>query len=125
MKFLVADLFKSLKKYLIMRSSMSRSSEQRRELQQRVIAFLNREQVDFIDKIGKDALFSKGTKLSRSRIISSLVDLMIELDINGEGISSLEELKQRIKEKLHPVDNTGAAGLTPREIFTYKNNKGH
>lgn len=102
---------------------MDRCLEQRRQLQQRVIAFLNREQVDFIDKIGKDALFSKGTKLSRSKIISSLVDLIIELDINGEGLSSPGELKQRIKEKIHPVGSTVSAEPTPREILTFKNKR--
>lgn len=100
---------------------MNKPTDQKQELYQRVIAFLNREQVDFMDKIGKDALFSKGTKLSRSKIISSLVDLMTELDINGEGISSLEELKQRIKEKIRPVGSTTGAEPTPREILTFKN----
>jgi hypothetical protein len=70
---------------------------------QRVIAFLNRDQVDLLDRIGKDSLFSKGSKLSRARIIACLVDLMRELDINGKGISSLEELKERIKEKIITV----------------------
>lgn len=70
------------------------------ELRQRVITFLNREQVDFLDKIGKDALFFTGNKLSRIKIISALVDLMMELDLTGERISSPEELKQKIKEKI-------------------------
>lgn len=70
---------------------------------QRVIAFLDRDQVDTLDRIGKDSLFSRGSKLSRARIIACLVDLMRELDINGKGISSLEELKERIKEKIIAV----------------------
>ena len=32
----------------------------------RVIASLNREQVDYLDQIGKDAQFSSGIKLSRT-----------------------------------------------------------
>jgi len=88
------------------------------ELYQRVIAFLNRQQVDFLDKIGKDALFSKGAKLSRVKIISCLVDLLRELDINGEDISSLEDLKLRIKEKI------ASNYPTSRELLTYKNNNG-
>ena len=67
---------------------------------QPVIIFLNREQVDFLDKIGKDSLFSKRIKLSRNKIIGSLVELLTELEINGKDISSAEELKQRIKEKI-------------------------
>lgn len=84
------------------------------ELYQRVIAFLNRQQVDFLDKIGKDALFSKGAKLSRVKIISCLVDLLRELDINGEDISSLEDLKTRIKEKI--ISNYP----TTKELLIYK-----
>ena len=93
---------------------MNKKTNQKEEIYQRVIAFLNRQQVDFIDKIGKDALFSKGTKLSRSKIISMLVDLMIELGIDGEGISSLEELKQRIKEKIHLVEAKPLQELQPQ-----------
>ena len=96
---------------------MNKKAGQRHEIEQRVITFLNREQVDFIDKIGKDALFSKGTKLSRSRIISLLVDLIMELDINGEGISSLEELKQRIKERIRPVTPATGAKPTPGKFL--------
>lgn len=88
---------------------------------QRVIAFLNRQQEDFIDKVGKDALFSKGTKLSRSKIISALVDLMMELSISGKDVSSLEEFKQRIREKIHPIylyfkDSSGDMEPTAKEI---------
>jgi len=64
---------------------------------QRVISLLTRKQVDFLDKIGKDALFSKSTKLSRTKIISALIDLMLELGIDGVGVSSVEKLKERIK----------------------------
>ena len=70
------------------------------ELFQRVITFLTRGQVDLLDKIGKDALFSKGTKLSRTKIISCMIDLLSELETNGEGVSSLAGLKERIKEKI-------------------------
>ena len=94
---------------------MEKNAMQKQRLYQRVIAFLNRQQIDFIDKIGKDAFFSKGSKLSRSKIISALVDLMMELGIDGEGISSAQELKQRIKE------NIWSQGPTTREILTFKN----
>lgn len=43
---------------------------------QRVVTFLNREEVDFLDKLGKDALFSTGLKLSRVKLIAWLVDFM-------------------------------------------------
>lgn len=73
---------------------------QNQEIQQRVIVFLNREQVDFLDKLGKDTLFSGNKKLPRTKIIATLVDLLMDLGLSGKDISSLNELKQRIKEKV-------------------------
>ncbi|MBU0709135.1 MAG: hypothetical protein KKC42_01690 [Candidatus Omnitrophica bacterium] len=67
---------------------------------QRVVTFLNREEVDFLDKLGKDALFSTGIKLSRTKLIAWLVDFMKELDINGKGIKSLKDLEDRIKKEI-------------------------
>lgn len=62
----------------------------------RVITFLTRDELDFLDKIGKDALFSAGTKLSRSKIISAIVDVMRRLGIDGTGLRSKKELERRI-----------------------------
>ena len=62
----------------------------------RVIASLNREQVDFLDKIGKDALFSSGIKLSRTQILAVVVNVLKRLRLSGEGIRRPEQLEQRI-----------------------------
>ena len=62
----------------------------------RVITFLTREELDFIDKIGKDALFSAGSKLSRSKIISAIINVMRKVQIDGCGLNSKEELEARI-----------------------------
>ena len=67
---------------------------------QRVVTFLNREEVDFLDKLGKDALFSTGLKLSRTKLIAWLVDFMEGLRINGEGIKSKRDFENRILEML-------------------------
>ncbi|MFH1414307.1 MAG: hypothetical protein ABIG56_05625 [Candidatus Omnitrophota bacterium] len=67
---------------------------------QRVVTFLNRREVDFLDKLGKDALFSTGMKLSRAKLIAWLVDFMKELNINGRGIKSLKDLEDRIKKEI-------------------------
>lgn len=66
----------------------------------RVIALLGREQVDFLDRLGKDALFSTGTKLSRTKIISSVVDLLMGLHINGKGVRTEEEFEEKVKAAL-------------------------
>ena len=68
----------------------------KKEKNQRVVTFLNRGGVDFLDKIGKDALFSCGMKLSRAKLIEWLVDFMKRLNINGEDIKSGDDLKNEI-----------------------------
>jgi len=67
----------------------------------RVIASLNRQQVDFLDKIGKDALFSCGIKLSRTEILAAMVNVMKRIELTGEGIRSAEQFEQRILDSLH------------------------
>lgn len=74
---------------------------------QRVTVFLNRQQIDYLDKMGKDALFHHGNKLSRIKIISALVNLMIELDIDSENVASVSELQEKIKEKLNHLKVQG------------------
>jgi hypothetical protein len=66
----------------------------------RVITFLTRDELDFLDKIGKDALFSAGTKLSRSKIISAIVNVIRRLGIDGRGLSSKKELESKIMKEI-------------------------
>ena len=75
---------------------------------QRVVTFLNREEVDFLDKLGKDALFSSGMKLSRARLIEWMVDLFKSLNIAGEKIRSEEDLKMQVMRALGPLDREEA-----------------
>jgi len=67
-----------------------------KEPMQRVVAFLKRDEVDFLDKLGKDALFSTGLKLSRTKLIAWLIDFAQKLNINGKGIKSENDLEKRI-----------------------------
>jgi len=67
------------------------------EKNQRVVTFLNREEVDYLDKLGKDALFSTGLKLSRAKLIAWLVNFTKELNLNGENIKSEKDFVMRIK----------------------------
>lgn len=50
------------------------------------VTFLTREQIDFLDKLGKDSLFKYGRKLSRAKILSELVNLLITLRVSVEDI---------------------------------------
>jgi hypothetical protein len=76
---------------------------------ERVVTFLNREEVDYLDKLGKDALFSTGLKISRAKIISWLVDFIRELNINGENIKCEEDFENRITHVL----GQNSKGLVP------------
>lgn len=62
----------------------------------RVIASLNRDQVDFLDKIGKDALFSCGVKLSRTQLLAAMVNAMRRLHLTGEGVTTPEQFEEQI-----------------------------
>lgn len=62
----------------------------------RVIASLNREQVDYLDQLGKDAQFSSGVKLSRTQILAAMVNALKRLNLTGDDISTAEQFEQRI-----------------------------
>ena len=62
----------------------------------RVIALLNRQQVDYLDKIGKDAQFSSGVKLSRAQLLAAMVSALKRLNLTGEDVTTAEQFEQRI-----------------------------
>ena len=66
----------------------------------RVITMLDRPEMDFLDKLGKDALFTTGHKLSYNEILRTLIDFAMESGISGEKIDSTEKLKQKLHEKV-------------------------
>ena len=66
----------------------------------RVVTFLDRQQVDYLDKLGKDALFSTGVKFPRTRIISALIDLLRKAGLSGEGLRSEQDLEERLAKRL-------------------------
>lgn len=70
---------------------------------QRVVTFLNREEVDFLDKIGKDALFSTGLKVSRAKLISWLIHLAKKTPLTGEGIKSETDFESRFLDVLRKL----------------------
>jgi len=63
---------------------------------QRVVTFLDRKEIDFLDKLGKDALFSNGIKIPRTKIIQTAIDVLSQVNINVKGIKTEQELKERI-----------------------------
>ena len=73
---------------------------------QRVVTFLNRDEVDFLDKLGKDALFSTGLKVSRAKLISWLIDFTKKLNLSGENIKSEEDFETKIVDILKQNENS-------------------
>ena len=66
----------------------------------RVIAMLDREELEFLDKLGKDALFSTGHKLSYNEILEALVDFAREIGVCGKNINTKEKLKAMILQQI-------------------------
>jgi hypothetical protein len=80
---------------------MTGENEGRREiLKHRVITMLDRQEMEFLDKLGKDALFSTGHKLSYSEILEGLIDVAMEIGLSGENIDSLDTLKDKMLVKM-------------------------
>ena len=69
-------------------------------LTHRVITLLERKELEFLDKLGEDALFSTGHKLSYTEILKALIDFAMEMRLSGEKIDSLETLKEKIIQQM-------------------------
>ena len=50
------------------------------------VTFLNRREIDYLDKLGKDYYFKYGKKLSRAKILAELVRLLMHLGIKFEEV---------------------------------------
>ena len=70
--------------------------EKNNPLTHRVVTFLTREELEFLDKLEKDAIFSTGKHISRSKIIEDLTDILAKTRMDAVGINNNEELEQRI-----------------------------
>ena len=63
----------------------------------RVVVNLNRDEFEFIDRIGRDALFTTGKRLTNNKILQVFVDVMKDLAIDGSGVSTCKELRERLR----------------------------
>lgn len=69
-------------------------------MKHRVITMLDRHELEFLDKLGKDSLFSTGHKLSYSDILKWLIDFAMDAGITGENVDSKNKLKVKILQKI-------------------------
>lgn len=60
--------------------------------------------MDFLDKLGKDALFSSGSKISRAKILEWLVEMIKGLDIKAENIKNEQDLLERVREAIKQIE---------------------
>ena len=61
----------------------------------RVVTFLTREELEFLDKLEKDMMFSTGRHLSRSQILQDMAELLSKTRMNAIGIKNDDELKRK------------------------------
>lgn len=66
----------------------------------RVITMLTREEIEFLDKLGKDSLFSTGHKLCYGEILRWLVAFAMEVGLSGEKIDSVMKFKEKMLGKV-------------------------
>ena len=89
-------------------------------LRHRVIVMLDRHELEFLDKLGKDAMFSTGHKLTYNEILKGLIEFAMEIGLSGEGIRSLKDLKEKILSAINKKIKTEEGFPTPYEILTDK-----
>jgi hypothetical protein len=65
-------------------------------IKHRVITMLDRRELEFLDKLGKDALFSTGRKLSYNQILRGLIDFGIDIELSADNVDSQDSLKKEI-----------------------------
>jgi hypothetical protein len=69
----------------------------------RVVTFLTREELEFLDSLQRDMMFSTGTHIPRSKIIEDLVDILRHTQMNASDIKNNEQLEKRIIEAISRV----------------------
>jgi len=69
------------------------------EILHKVVTFLGREELDFLDNITKDILFSKGVKIPRSALLKNIIDVVLSNESANEEIHNklISEVIKNIK----------------------------
>lgn len=66
----------------------------------RVVTFLNRQELEFLDKLEKDMMFSTGKHISRTQILQDLAGLLARTNMNATGVKDDVELERRMMEAI-------------------------
>jgi hypothetical protein len=81
----------------------------------RIVAFLTREEIDFIDSLAKDALFSTGHKLSRTDIIRAIIDTLKAVNIDGNGVYNKLDLEKKLLYLMHITSPGSLSGIKEKK----------
>lgn len=66
----------------------------------RVVTFLNREELEFLDKLERDMMFSNGTHISRSKIIEDIIDILSRTQMDASNIKDNQELEEKMMQAI-------------------------
>ncbi len=69
----------------------------------RVVTFLTRDELEFLDKLERDMIFSTGTHIPRSKIIEDMVEILRQTQMNANGIKDNQQLEQKMIEAITRV----------------------
>ena len=72
------------------------------EIRHRVVTFLDRKELDVLDNISKDILFSQGIKIPRSTVLKEIIDVFL--------LSDEKEIKTHEQLIAHIVKNVRKGG---------------
>ena len=85
---------------------MQKPAGEKNILKHKVITMVERNELEFLDKLGKDSLFSTGHKLTYNEILKALIDFAMEEGIKGENIPTLAALKEKIRQQSSEQNRT-------------------
>lgn len=74
----------------------------------RVVTFLSREELEFLDKLEKDVMFSTGKHISRSQILQNMAEILARTRMNATGVKDSQELERRMIEAISRMNRQGA-----------------
>jgi hypothetical protein len=84
-------------------TAMNGHKQEKKVTTHRVITTLERSEIEFLDKLGKDALFSTGHKLSYSEILKGLIDLAMESRVSAENVDGLASFKDKLMAQIRQI----------------------
>ncbi len=67
----------------------------------RVITLLDRGQMEYLDKLGKDSLFSTGHKLTYNDVLRELLEVAREARVDAQNAANPEEFKAKLLQNIH------------------------